>query len=207
MNRKKMIITAVVLLLLVVAGGILAYFTDTDTETNTFTIGNVKIDLVEDNWNATSAQGILPGTEVSKDPKVSNVGTAGAYMFLKVQEPCYGGTPVFKFNDEDDEVNEGWVPVGNERVCESNTGVSTATTIYAYGSSSAMTEVTANSSTGTLFDSVILDSTLDKTALTALVGGDFDDPQAINIVVDAYGIQKDNVTGTPSAIWTANFGS
>ncbi len=206
MNRKKTIIAAVVLMLVLLVGGLIAYFTDTDTKTNTFTIGNVKIELQEPTWDSTGqtkAESLMPGTEVEKDPKIKNTGTTGAYMFLQVTEPCYEGAPVFTFG-ANDEVNSGWVVVGTERACSANTGVSTATTVYAYGNASAMTEVDANATTGTLFDTVILKSTLDEEALTALVGGDFDDPDDVEIVVNAYGIQADNVTGTPAQVF-ANF--
>ena len=47
--KKKITAIALVVCLVAVAivGGSLAYFTDTDNETNTFTVGNVKIDLIE----------------------------------------------------------------------------------------------------------------------------------------------------------------
>lgn len=207
MSKKKTIIAAIVLLLVLLVGGAIAYFTDTDNETNTFTIGNVKIDLEEEHWNSTNAQGILPGATVAKDPKITNTGTAQAFMFMKITEPCYDGQKVFTLGSND-AVNSGWVAVGTERSCAANTGVSTATTVYAYGSASAMSPVNASASTPTLFDTVTLKPTLTKTDLTALVGGDLDNPtNPVNIVVNAYGIQADNVTGTPSAIWTANFNS
>ena len=52
MKKKKTILAALVLLLVVAVGGAIAYFTDTDTKTNTFTIGNVDISLTEDGWDA-----------------------------------------------------------------------------------------------------------------------------------------------------------
>ena len=47
--KKKLIAISLVVAMLAVAivGGSLAYFTDTDEETNTFTAGGVKIDLIE----------------------------------------------------------------------------------------------------------------------------------------------------------------
>ena len=47
--KKKITAIALVVCLVAVAvvGGSLAYFTDKDSETNTFTVGNVKIDLIE----------------------------------------------------------------------------------------------------------------------------------------------------------------
>ena len=47
--KKKILALSlcVVMLAIAIVGGTLAYFTDTDSETNTFTVGNVKIDLIE----------------------------------------------------------------------------------------------------------------------------------------------------------------
>ena len=47
--KKKIVALCLVVCLAAVAiiGGTLAYFTDTDKETNTFAVGNVKIDLIE----------------------------------------------------------------------------------------------------------------------------------------------------------------
>ena len=47
--KKKLIAISLVVAMLAVAivGGSLAYFTDTKSATNTFTVGNVKIDLIE----------------------------------------------------------------------------------------------------------------------------------------------------------------
>lgn len=49
MTKKKIVslCLAAVLVVMAIAGATVAYFTDTDNETNTFTVGNVKIDLVE----------------------------------------------------------------------------------------------------------------------------------------------------------------
>ena len=53
MKKRKTIIAAVVLLLVFVVGRAVAYFTDTESVTNTFTIGNVDITLTEPNWDDT----------------------------------------------------------------------------------------------------------------------------------------------------------
>ena len=47
--KKKItaIFLCVALLTTAIVGASLAYFTDTDNQTNTFTVGNVKIDLIE----------------------------------------------------------------------------------------------------------------------------------------------------------------
>ena len=54
--KKKILAICLVIALAATAviGGTLAYFTDTDTEDNTFTVGGVKIDLIEKQRNADS---------------------------------------------------------------------------------------------------------------------------------------------------------
>ena len=52
--KKKSILMAAIAVMLVavlVVGGTLAYFTDTKSATNTFTVGNVKIDLIESTYH------------------------------------------------------------------------------------------------------------------------------------------------------------
>ncbi len=86
--KKRNLITCVVALVLVAALGIgatLAYLTDSDTAKNTFTTGNVKIDLVEPGWDDEKAQDLEPGDIIAKDPAVVNTGKNDAYMMIKVE--------------------------------------------------------------------------------------------------------------------------
>ena len=53
MSKRKILVLALSLgmVAILAVGGTLAYFTDTDSATNTFTVGNVKIDLIEQQVN------------------------------------------------------------------------------------------------------------------------------------------------------------
>lgn len=53
MSKRKLMSLALAACMaaILVVGGTLAYFTDTDSATNTFTVGNVKIDLIEQQVN------------------------------------------------------------------------------------------------------------------------------------------------------------
>lgn len=198
MKRKKIILAAIALFAILVVGGATAYLTDTETATNTFTLGSVDIELNERNWDSEEAKGILPGKQINKDPSVKNIGESSAYVFLKVQEPCYNTTKVFDYTLED-----GWVAVGTAPTC---TTTGTIETIYAYGSASAMTELAKATETAPLFTDVTLKSTLDSTAVTAL---NTQFSNKLDVVVTAYAIQKDNLgldSDTPSAVW-AKFNS
>ena len=62
--KKKItaIFLCVALVAIAIVGASLAYFTDTDSATNTFTVGNVKIDLIESRYHreATTIPAIPP---------------------------------------------------------------------------------------------------------------------------------------------------
>ena len=87
--KKKILALSMCIALAAIAivGASLAYFTDTKTATNTFTMGNVKIKLDETNVNdpkgdrvTSNAYNVYPGAVVTKDPIVHNVGQNGAYI-------------------------------------------------------------------------------------------------------------------------------
>lgn len=87
--KKKMLVTTMVTLLVAIAliGTTLAYFTDTKEATNTFTVGNVKIELTEPNWDASGSEdapAVYPGEPLKKDPTVENVGANPAFIRVKV---------------------------------------------------------------------------------------------------------------------------
>lgn len=65
--KKKILAMSlcVVMLAIAIVGGTLAYFTDTDQETNTFTVGNVKIDLLESQYHRVNAG---KGETTEKEP-------------------------------------------------------------------------------------------------------------------------------------------
>ena len=87
--KKKIIALALVLCMVAVAvvGGTLAYFTDDDSATNTFTVGNVEIDLTEPNWDEVGekeAEDAYPGEPLAKDPTVENVGANPCFVRVSV---------------------------------------------------------------------------------------------------------------------------
>lgn len=86
MNKKiASIVACLCLAASAVVGGTLAYFTDTDTKTNTFTTGNVDIELVENFPN----NKLLPGENNALEKKVTvkNVGSEDAYMWIELWIP------------------------------------------------------------------------------------------------------------------------
>lgn len=84
----KKIIAIVLLVVLVAAisiGATLAYLTDRDSEVNTFTIGDVSIDLEEE-----FAQGstLIPGVDIEKKPTITNTGKNDAWVWLTFAVPA-----------------------------------------------------------------------------------------------------------------------
>lgn len=72
MKRKTILVAAIAVMLVaaLVVGGTLAYFTDTKSADNTFTVGNVKIDLLESSLhreNAGIANGATSDSELWSD--------------------------------------------------------------------------------------------------------------------------------------------
>ncbi len=144
MTKKKIITLALVAVIAVtaIAGASLAYFTDTKTATNTFTMGNVKIALdeapVDEAGKATDGDRVtsneygidaaFPGAVLDKDPTVHNTGKNPAYIRATVNVSnwmnlCAAYYPDFKetFPNEGykaalnlivGELGEGWSVVG-----------------------------------------------------------------------------------------------
>ena len=73
-NKKKLILLIIAILTIIGLGSLFAYLTDTDQKTNVFTIGSIKIELTETNWNPSNGENILPGQPINKNPKINNIG-------------------------------------------------------------------------------------------------------------------------------------
>lgn len=184
MKKRKTMIAAIVLLLVFIVGRAIAYFTDTKTTTNTFTIGHVSITLSEPSWVAANGQGVVPGETIAKDPTVTvDTGSEDAYIFVKVGVPCKAdnSTELFTYT-----LNSGWAVVtGYNGTCTN--GV--AEKVYAYGSLTAVSAGSANAVT--VFDNVTLVS-LTASEAANLTG-------SINMPVTAYAIQADGLGSSDPA--------
>ncbi len=137
--KKKILALSMCIALAAIAivGASLAYFTDTKTATNTFTMGNVKIKLDETNVNdpkgdrvTSNVYNVYPGAVVTKDPIVHNTGKNGAYIRATVNVSNWMNLvsayyPDFKETFPNDgykaalnllvgELGEGWSVVGVE---------------------------------------------------------------------------------------------
>ena len=86
MKKKLLAIgLAVAVLAVTIVGMSIAYFTATDEETNTFTVGNVQIDLIEefDSTNAVLRPGSQTTNAINKDVWIENTGSENAYVWYE----------------------------------------------------------------------------------------------------------------------------
>ena len=91
-SKKQLLRTLIAcgLVVSVAAGGTVAYLTDAETATNTFTIGRVQIDLEEPGYpgnDSDEVKNIVPNQEIVKDPQIENTGNNDALTFLRVEVP------------------------------------------------------------------------------------------------------------------------
>ena len=129
--KKKLtaIFLCVALVAIAIVGASLAYFTDTDKATNTFTVGNVKIDLIESRYhregNDNSGDTSIPDPahKVTADDGMTYV-TTGHTMFTdaEIKEDAA------KYSDYIGEKGENMVPGRNFAKCPYvvNTGANDA---------------------------------------------------------------------------------
>ncbi|MBR2743680.1 MAG: SipW-dependent-type signal peptide-containing protein [Clostridia bacterium] len=205
-KKAKAVIAGLSVVAVVGVSGIIAYLTDTDTASNKFTVGQVKIDLQEDSWdNATDtdsdgvpdfAENLVPNKTVAKDPKVKNVGKNNAYVYLKVKVPVATvitanangtlknngtatKTPLFSYTVPS---TSKWKQIASatDETDAGNTGYYTY--VYYYNEA-----VAPNATTATLFDTVTFANIVSN------------DPDAVGnlseeqIDIEAYAIQSDEL--------------
>lgn len=193
MNKKqKKALLGSMLALTLTTGGVLAYLTDTDSETNTFTVGQVEIDLTEPNWKEENGKDVTPLETIAKDPTVTNTGVNDAFVFVEVTVPyanvitaeadgtrnAAADTELFSYT-----VNEGWVEIGE---AQKDTENKTVTHVYAYGTETKMTALAKDAVTPALFDSVTVANIIENPDLETTT-------QKIEVVAKA--IQTENVNG------------
>lgn len=103
--KKKIAISivAVALVLCCAIGGTLAWLTaKTDSVTNTFTVGDIKIDLKETTGDTYK---LIPGSDLAKDPKVTvEAGSEACWLFVKVTKENWNDKVGY-------EIADGWAAV------------------------------------------------------------------------------------------------
>lgn len=197
-NKTKLavVLLAVVLLIGCTAGATLAWLMDSTEEVvNTFTYGDINIDLTESEGNVadndnnanTNSYKMIPGATITKDPKVTvEADSEACYLFVKVEKSA-------NFDDfMTYEMAEGWIPLNGE----GDDG------IY-YRLVDAATAKTGETYKILVNDQVKVLDTVTKAMLNALDAGE----GAANyptLTFTAYAVQQANGTGTFTAAdaWT-----
>jgi len=180
MSKRKIVIMAMALCMVAIlaVGGTLAYFTDTEGATNTFTVGNVDIDLTEPNWNTNGneSEDVYPGEALPKDPTVTNVGVNPCFVRVKVEGlDCLGNAGMIEYrtNYVKGALGENWV-------------LHTDGYFY-YVKVLAKDEVTT-----ALFDSIVIP--------TGLTNPTENDPESYSVDVTAYAVQAQGAKPSFSAV-------
>lgn len=184
-------------------GGMLAYFTGTDTVVNEFNVSaglTDQIEVVEPSWDTTDADGdgipdaaqdIVPLQTLPKDPAVHNKSDIDAWCFIEVKVPTAevsvigeDGTPspavsqdLFTYT-----VNEGWTVHGTPSVADGYT-------TYTYLCS---TPIAPDGKTPALFNDVTLVNLVEAQGHQG----------ADAITVIGHAIQTEGFS-TPEAAWAA----
>ena len=116
MNKKIAILALALCMVAAIAiTGTIAYFTDEAEKTNTFTIGNVDIELSEPNWDANGskeAPEVYPGEALAKDPTITNKGENPCFVRINVTGlDCLGdaGMITYKTDYVADKLGDNWV--------------------------------------------------------------------------------------------------
>ncbi|CAB1241187.1 conserved protein of unknown function [Ruminococcaceae bacterium BL-6] len=113
LTRTKKIAAAVAAVAVIggmAVGSTLAYLTDQKEATNTITVGDVKIELLEPGFPTGSPPSMEPGMKQAKDPYLENTGSNPAYVRLRVDIPTatigrQENTPLFELGYLDKDGN------------------------------------------------------------------------------------------------------
>ena len=191
--------------MLLSVGGISAYFTSTEDATNRWTVGNVTIDLTEEEYDKTppeEREDITPNKTFVKDPVVHNTGTNDAFVFIKFSVPKANvRTATLTGQVQEAALQELFSYVINDnwtKVTADTSASNKNTYVYAYGNPDTCTPLQAGEATSALFED-------EQVTLINVLEGQGLEGTTLEIPVQAYGIQtadlgNEDVTN-PGAVW------
>ena len=194
---RRMLFTLALVLVVAVAsvGGTIAWLTDkTAPVTNTFTVGDINITLTETGTTDNAKQyKIIPGTNLSKDPKVTvEAGSENCWLFVKVEEKNWPNTNNITYSID----TANWTQLGStvtETTGEGATLKTIRTSIYYMDIDSAAKMGIAYSVLNN--DQVVVSNALTKAEMNAIRSGDY----APSLTFKAYAIKKENITDVQDA--------
>ena len=207
MKKKLMTVLALVLVIAMSVAGTYAYLTSADEVVNTFTVGNVKINLDEAAANPDgtlvpnadrvkeNSYKLLPGHTYAKDPTVT---------VLKGSEECYVKMTV-TFSDAA-ALDAIFAPTGADMTSIFN-GYDGTTWIYQGNTKNADNtrtyEFWYKDTVDALNEAVVLEALFDSITVPGGINNDqLATIEGMTITVNAYAIQADGFT-TADAAWAA----
>lgn len=221
-DKKRLLVTALACGALfagsaaLMTSGIRAYLTDADTATNTFTVGEVKIDTLEPNYpgnGSDEVKDLVSLEEVKKDPQVKNTGKNRAIVFSQVDIPManiitadaqgyrnpQANVELFNFRTEDAAFGEPaanswhkeWILLNTEYIDDKGLTVMPEAAAYARRLFGHETVLDENETSVPVFDVV---------RLTNVIEGQVDNSTQ-NIILTTYAIQAENIAEITSPDW------
>lgn len=205
MKKKVLSIALVMALFAIMVGGTLAYFTAEDEVTNTFTIGSVKIEVVEDFEEPETMIPVVNADEsdpnyINKDARVLNTGDNDAYVQMYVAIPKalddVGAFIVVPAQEG------GWDDVPTfVGTAEIEQGVVFNVYRYRYAGSLAPDDETPNAITAAyLAPQLDYDHEAERFVMNGVTINDYIPGETINIYVAAQAIQADGFSDYESAL-------
>lgn len=193
-----------------ITAGIQAYLTDTDTVTNTFTVGEVIVETLEPHYpgnGSDEVRDLVPNQEIPKDPQFKNSGKNKAIIFAEVEIPMKNvitaqengernpqeNTELFGFRTNDggfNSINPEWELL-RTRYLDENDGVVTdkeaavkCARLYGY-----KLQVAEDQTTTSIFDVVRLANVIEGMI----------DNSTQDLKITSYSIQADNIADLTTA--------
>ena len=222
-KRFGMAAASVVMVGAMAFGGAVAYLTDNEQTTNTFTVGKVQVDLEEPKYpgNASAeVTNIVPNQEIDKNPMVENTGKNEAIVYASVSIPVkklvVAGddgtrraetmTQVFQTSADgtsfsDTSVNNNWVLIKTEYKTADGDLVTKQDDVEAIPESAVEVVRTYGYNTK-LGVNETTDSIFDKVKLVNVIEG-YVDSTTQDIEVKTMAIQASNITGKDTDDLTA----
>ena len=208
LKKAALLLCSAVLLVCISIGATVAYLTSKDTVVNTFTVGNVTIELDESKVNTdgtpvnpaertdANTYKLLPGHTYTKDPTVTvKAGSEKSYVKMTVTfsnanelDAIFapnGANLTSIFNGYD---SANWIAKGNTKDTEKNTRT------YEFWYKETVAAPTADVALDALFDSITVPGSITNTQLNTIAN--------MTITVNAYAIQADGFANAEAA-WAA----
>ena len=210
MKLRNMMLTVTLMGSLIV-GSVMAFLIDVDSKDGQFFFSGkdtIDISLIEEKFDAATHNNVMPNEKYEKDPLVSNIGTAPAYVFMQVEVPtarvetvnaagvkqAAAEQELFKYTVAS---TSGWTEIGEAftKTVEDGANIENYKVYtYVYGDSMECTSLRAEGSTPTLFDEV---------QVINYVGANTINGSEKHIKVTAYAIQTNGLDSTdPDDVWS-----